>query len=54
MLALSGINRSQWRAAMAGHRTLSALKVVAVIFRVIVGGRLLLRPLLRWIANSGA
>ena len=30
-----------------------AIKIIAVIGGIIVGGRLLLRPLLRWIANSG-
>ena len=33
--------------------TLEAIKVIAVIGGIILGGRLLLRPLLRWIANSG-
>ena len=32
---------------------LEAIKIVAVIGGIILGGRLLLRPLLRWIANSG-
>jgi glutathione-regulated potassium-efflux system ancillary protein KefC len=35
------------------NRALEAIKIVAVIGGIIVGGRLLLRPLLRWIANSG-
>ena len=35
------------------NRALEALKIIAVIGGIIVGGRLLLRPLLRWIANSG-
>jgi glutathione-regulated potassium-efflux system ancillary protein KefC len=34
-------------------RSLEAIKIVAVIGGIILGGRLLLRPLLRWIANSG-
>ncbi|RYX94409.1 MAG: glutathione-regulated potassium-efflux system protein KefC [Comamonadaceae bacterium] len=34
-------------------RTLEVLKIVGVIGGIILGGRLLLRPLLRWIANSG-
>ena len=53
LLALSGINPEVNGAAAQPDIALSALKVVAVIFGVIVGGRLLLRPLLRWIANSG-
>lgn len=38
----------------ASHLThaLEALKIVGVIGGIVVGGRLLLRPLLRWIANS--
>jgi glutathione-regulated potassium-efflux system ancillary protein KefC len=35
------------------NRALEAIKVIAVIAGIIVGGRLALRPLLRWIANSG-
>lgn len=33
-------------------RALEALKIVGVITAIILGGRLALRPLLRWIANS--
>jgi glutathione-regulated potassium-efflux system ancillary protein KefC len=33
-------------------RALEALKIVGVIAAIILGGRLVLRPLLRWIANS--
>jgi len=40
-------------AAMTGwERTLEGLKIVAVIAAIVVGGRLALRPLLRWIARS--
>ncbi|MDM0020596.1 glutathione-regulated potassium-efflux system protein KefC [Variovorax saccharolyticus] len=39
--------------AMTGwDRTLEGLKIVAVIAAIVVGGRLALRPLLRWIARS--
>jgi glutathione-regulated potassium-efflux system ancillary protein KefC len=34
-------------------RAFEAIKIIAVIGGIILGGRLLLRPLLRWIANSG-
>ncbi|MDB5891744.1 MAG: Kef-type potassium/proton antiporter, family [Polaromonas sp.] len=34
-------------------RWVEAIKIIAVIGGIILGGRLLLRPLLRWIANSG-
>ena len=35
-------------------RALEALKIVGVIAAIVLGGRLLLRPLLRWIAHSNA
>ena len=34
-------------------RALEALKIVGVIAGIILGGRLVLRPILRWIARSG-
>ena len=34
------------------HQALEAIKIIAIIGGIIVGGRLLLRPVLRWIANS--
>jgi len=34
-------------------RAVEALKIIASIGGIILGGRLLLRPVLRWIANSG-
>ena len=49
LAAISGEND----AAAQSNRALEAIKIVAVIGGIIVGGRLLLRPLLRWIANSG-
>ncbi len=36
-----------------GNRALEALKIVSVIGGIILGGRILLRPVLKWIANSG-
>ena len=47
--ALGGSNE----ATAQPHRVLEAIKIIAVIAGIIMGGRLLLRPLLRWIANSG-
>ncbi len=47
--ALSDANE----ALAQSNRALEAIKIAAVIAGIIVGGRLLLRPLLRWIANSG-
>ena len=38
--------------AAAGSRWLEAAKILAVIAGIVLGGRLLLRPLLRWIAKS--
>jgi glutathione-regulated potassium-efflux system ancillary protein KefC len=38
--------------AAAGSRWLEAAKIVAVIGGIVLGGRLLLRPVLRWIAKS--
>jgi glutathione-regulated potassium-efflux system ancillary protein KefC len=35
-----------------GSRWLEAAKILAVVASIVVGGRLLLRPLLRWIAKS--
>jgi len=44
---------AQNEAAAPYHTALEAIKIVAVIGSIILGGRLLLRPLLHWIANSG-
>ena len=49
---LATINGSNEAVAHTG-RALEALKIIAVIAGIILGGRLLLRPVLRWIANSG-
>lgn len=40
--------------ASGAGRALEALKIVAVIGGIVFGGRLLLRPVLRWIARSGS
>ena len=48
---LGGISASN-QAHAPYHQALEALKIIAIIGGIIVGGRLLLRPLLRWIANS--
>ncbi|MFM9900047.1 MAG: glutathione-regulated potassium-efflux system protein KefC [Polaromonas sp.] len=53
LLALSGINSEPNDALAQDTIALVAIKAIAVIVGVIVGGRLLLRPVLRWIANSG-
>jgi glutathione-regulated potassium-efflux system ancillary protein KefC len=46
---LGGVDASQ---ASGDARWLEAAKIVAVVVGIIVGGRLLVRPLLRWIAKS--
>lgn len=48
---LGGISASN-QAHAPYQQALEALKIIAIIGGIIVGGRLLLRPLLRWIANS--
>ena len=53
LLALSGLNSDAGDAIAQENIAVGAIKVIAVIVGVIVGGRLLLRPVLRWIANSG-
>ena len=53
LLALSGLNSDAGDAIAQEKIAVGAIKVIAVIVGVIVGGRLLLRPVLRWIANSG-
>ena len=49
LAAVKGSNE----AVVQADRLLEAIKIVVVIGSIILGGRLLLRPVLRWIANSG-
>ena len=53
LLPLLGAISESNEAAAQSNRLLEAIKIIAVIGGIILGGRLLLRPLLRWIANSG-
>lgn len=53
LLPLLGAVSGENEAIAQTSRTLEAIKIIAVIGGIILGGRLLLRPLLRWIANSG-
>ena len=53
LLPLLGTLAGENEATASVNRTLEAIKIIAVIGGIILGGRLLLRPLLRWIANSG-
>ncbi len=53
LLPLLGAVSEANEAIAQSNRALEAIKIIAVIGSIILGGRLLLRPLLRWIANSG-
>ncbi len=53
LLPLLGAVLGSNEALAQSNRALEAIKIIAVIGGIILGGRLLLRPVLRWIANSG-
>ena len=53
LLPLLGLFSASNDAAVQTNTALEAIKIIAVIGGIILGGRLLLRPVLRWIANSG-
>lgn len=53
LLPLLGALNGDDQALAHSSRALEAIKIIAAVGGVILGGRLLLRPLLRWIANSG-
>ena len=53
LLPLLGSDIGSNEATAQSNRALEALKIIAVIGGIVLGGRLLLRPLLRWIAKSG-
>ena len=52
LLPLLGAVALDNEAVGQSNRALEAIKIIAVIAGIILGGRLLLRPVLRWIANS--
>jgi glutathione-regulated potassium-efflux system ancillary protein KefC len=52
LLPLLAVATQPNEAVLVANRALEALKIVTVIGGIIIGGRLLLRPLLRWIARS--
>ena len=52
LLPLLGLVSEVNQAATPVNHALEALKIIAVVASIIVGGRLLLRPLFRWIARS--
>ena len=53
LLPLLGLVSASNEALVHTNTSLEAIKIIAVIGGIILGGRLLLRPVLRWIANSG-
>ena len=53
LLPLLGALNGDDQAFAQPNRAFEAIKIIAAIGGIILGGRLLLRPLLRWIANSG-
>ena len=53
LLPLLGLAVDAGQGGSAGNSALEAAKIVGVVGGIILGGRLLLRPLLRMIANSG-
>ncbi|MEO8856681.1 MAG: glutathione-regulated potassium-efflux system protein KefC [Burkholderiaceae bacterium] len=52
LLPLLGVAAQSGIADGGGHGAWQALRIVTVIAGIILGGRLLLRPLFRWIASS--
>ena len=52
LVPLLGVAAVSGDAVIPGGRAWEAVKIIAVIGGIVLGGRLLLRPLLRWIANS--
>ena len=52
LLPLLGAVLVSNEATASTNSVLSAIKIIAVISGIILGGRLLVRPVLRWIANS--
>ena len=53
LLPLLGLVSASNDGLVQTKTALEAIKIIAVIGGIILGGRLLLRPVLRWIANSG-
>jgi len=52
LLPILGVISAEKEALAPVNHALEALKIIAVIAGIILGGRLLLRPLFRWIARS--
>ena len=49
---LAGVGADTHEAVSGAARALQAAKIIGVIAAIVLGGRLLLRPVLRWIARS--
>ena len=49
---LAGVGADTHEAVTGAARALQAAKIIGVIAAIVLGGRLLLRPVLRWIARS--
>jgi glutathione-regulated potassium-efflux system ancillary protein KefC len=54
LIPLLGQGAEPSEAVAHAHRGIEALKIVGVVIGIILGGRLLLRPLLRWIARTNS
>ncbi|WHZ10600.1 MAG: Glutathione-regulated potassium-efflux system protein KefC [Burkholderiaceae bacterium] len=54
LLPLLAVANATNAAGTGAGRALEALKIAAVVGGIVFGGRLLLRPVLRWIAKSGS
>jgi glutathione-regulated potassium-efflux system ancillary protein KefC len=52
LIPLLGISQDVNETSSAADIAFSAIKIIAIIASIVVGGRLLLRPVLRWIARS--
>ena len=52
LIPLLGISQEVNDASSGVYITYSAIKIIAIIAGIVVGGRLLLRPIFRWIARS--
>jgi glutathione-regulated potassium-efflux system ancillary protein KefC len=52
LIPLLGVNPEVNEASSDVYIAYSAIKIIAIIIAIVIGGRLLLRPIFRWIARS--
>ncbi len=52
LIPLLGVNPEVNEASSGVYIAYSAIKIIAIIIAIVIGGRLLLRPIFRWIARS--